>query len=343
MKGRLALLLTVALLAVAGWWWQDRPVRPRVTTRLLMGTLVEISTWGVTEPVSRRAVGLAFDEMARIEDRMSRMRPDSELARINQAQRGELQPISAELAQVVARGLEMGRLSSGAFDIGLAPLSDLWGFSLEPPPTRPPPPERIADWLAQRARQNGNGIALGGTAENKIRLENAGVGLDLGGIAKGYAVEQAVGILRREGVHDALINAGGDMRILGSKGGKPWHVGLRDPRDPQGVAAILDLLGEVALSTSGDYERYFMADGVRHHHILDPKTGQSARAGLISVSVQAPDAMTADGLSTALFVLGEQAGLEMLRHFPGCEALLIRADGGHFQTPGFIGRWVKGP
>ncbi|MBF0178432.1 MAG: FAD:protein FMN transferase [Magnetococcales bacterium] len=343
MRGRIGLVLTLALLLVAGWWWQERPLRPSVTTRLLMGTLVEISTWGMPEALSMRAVALAFDEMTRVEERMSRMRPESELARINRGQRGQWQPISAELALVVDRGLAMGRLASGAFDIGLGSLSDLWGFSLEPPPTRPPPADRIAGWLAQRARQNDAGIERSGESEKKIRLDNAGVGLDLGGIAKGYAVERAVEMLRREGVQDALINAGGDMRILGSKGGKPWHVGLRDPRDPQGVAAILDLAGEVALSTSGDYERFFMADGIRHHHILDPKTGQSARAGLISVSVQAPDSMTADGLSTALFVLGEQAGLAMLRHFPGCEALLIREDGSHFQTTGFIGRWVKGP
>ncbi|MBF0127808.1 MAG: FAD:protein FMN transferase [Magnetococcales bacterium] len=310
---------------------------------MLMGTLVSISTWGVGETVGARAVGLAFDEMARIEALMSRMRPQSVVAQLNRGKRGEERVVPAELGGLLEQGLELGRRSGGAFDIGLAPLSDLWGFSLDPPPTAPPPADALAGWLEERGSMSGSGIDIGPAPDNRLRLANGSVGLDLGGIAKGHAVDRAMEVLRREGVENALINAGGDMLVAGSKGGTPWHVGLRDPRDQSGVVAVLELAGRVALSTSGDYERFFMLDGVRYHHILDPRTGHPARSGLVSVSIQAPDSTIADGLSTAVFVLGETAGLALLRHHPGCEALLIREDGGHVRTGGFQGRWVKKP
>ncbi|MEO5332034.1 MAG: FAD:protein FMN transferase [Magnetococcus sp. YQC-5] len=331
------------LVLMVRWYVAPEPPGVRVTTRLLMGTLVAISTWGGDEHQATRAVGLAFEEMARIEALMSRFRPQSAVSLLNGAKRGEERPIPEELALLLVKGVELGRLSGGAFDIGLAPLSDLWGFSREPPPVAPPVRESIASWLTEHASLNGLGIAIQSTPEFRVKLSNASVGLDLGGSAKGYAVDRAMEVLRREGVVNALINAGGDMLIMGSKGETPWHVGLRDPRDPSGVVAILDRVGPLALSTSGDYERFFWADGVRYHHILDPKTGYPARSGLISVSIQAMDSMTADALSTAVFVLGEQAGLELLQHFPGSEALLIRENGEHVKTPGFVGRWSKTP
>lgn len=302
-------------------------------TRLLMGTLVTISAWGVEKGRAQPAMNAAFAEMARIEARMSRFVDTSEVAGLNAAERGTWQPLSEELARVVTLGMEIDGLSGGAFDIGLGPLSDLWGFSREPPPETPPEAARIEAWRAGRATLTGPGIEIDA---HRLRLANTSVALDLGGIAKGYAVDRAMEILEREGVAHALINAGGDMRIVGDKGGKPWHIGLRDPRQAEGVVAVMDLKGSIAISTSGDYERFFLHDGVRHHHILDPATGQSARSGLISVSIQAPSSFLADSLSTALFVLGETKGLALLEKFPDCAALLIRSDGSRIQTPGFI-------
>ncbi|MBF0627932.1 MAG: FAD:protein FMN transferase [Magnetococcales bacterium] len=311
------------------------PTRMYVSTRLQMGTLVSISTWGVEENKADRAMDLAFEEIGRIEAMMSRFMPESAVAHLNQAPRGEPHAVPEELIGVIERGVEMGRLTRGAFDIGIAPLSDVWGFSREPPPEAPPPTAAIHNWLDARNGLPDQGITI--TPEQQILLANTAVALDLGGIAKGYAVERALEVLQRAGVANALINAGGDMRIAGAKGGQPWHIGLRDPRNPEGVVAVMDVAGSRAISTSGDYERYFMSDGVRYHHILDPKLGAPARSGLISVTVQAADSMTADALSTALFVLGGEEGLKLLRHFPGSEAFLIRADGTFIKTPGFIG------
>lgn len=336
-----AVVVVVALLT--RWMWFSEPIPPRVTTRLLMGTLVSISTWGIPEQQEARAVGLAFEEMARIEAMMSRFQPESVVARLNSGKRGEDYPIPKELGQLLLGGLQINARSQGAFAMGLAPLADLWGFSREPYPVAPPDANAVAAWLKRYAQAVAGGIIVTTTPEFMVRLQDETIGLDLGGIAKGYGVDRAVEILHREGVDNVLINAGGDMRGMGSKGGVLWHIGLKDPREPTGVVAVIDWVGGMAMSTSGDYERFFMFEGRRYHHILDPKTGDSARSGLISVSVQARDSLTADGLSTALFVLGEEAGLRLLRQFPGCEALLIRQDGGFVQTPGFVGRWVQGP
>lgn len=314
---------------------------PLLETRLLMGTLVSISTWGVEEKQAEAAMEQAFAEMSRIEGMMSRFIPTSPVSGLNDAPRGAFHTVPAELISVVSKGLEIGQLSGGAFDIGLGPLSDLWGFSREPPPETPPAPDALKKWREERDRTPGPGIEL--ASDNRLRLTGPAIGLDLGGIAKGYAVERAMEMLRQAGVVNALINAGGDMRIAGSKGGKPWHIGLRDPRKPDGVVAVMDLTGSKALATSGDYERFFMADGVRYHHILDPKQGGSSRSGLMAVSIQAADSLTADALSTAVFVLGESAGLALLQQFPGCEALLIREDGQMVQTPGFVATRSKTP
>ncbi|MBF0342195.1 MAG: FAD:protein FMN transferase [Magnetococcales bacterium] len=331
----------LALLVIGRLSFTSAPPGVHSATRLQMGTLVTISVWGVADGAAERAMEPAFEEIARIESLMSRFLASSPLARLNEAPRGRTHPVPGELAQLMARGVEFGRLSRGAFDIGLGPLSDLWGFSREPPPTAPPSREALQNWRSRRsALQGEQGIEI--TPEG-VNLANDAVGVDPGGIAKGYAVDQAMEKLRQAGVENALINAGGDMRIAGSKGGKPWHIGLRDPRNPDGVVAVMDLVGPKALSTSGDYERFFLADGVRHHHILDPRSGESARSGLISVSIQAPDSLTADALSTALFVLGEQAGLALLRLFPGCEAFLIREDLSFVQTEGFIAVRSKAP
>ncbi|MBF0272296.1 MAG: FAD:protein FMN transferase [Magnetococcales bacterium] len=326
----------IGMIALLLWWrfGGHETIEARVSTRLQMGTLVSITTWGVPDPQADQAMDRAFDEIGRIEALTSRFIPSSAVSQLNDAQRDQEQSVPEELAKVIAQGVEIGKRSGGVFDIGIGPLSDLWGFSREPPPTAPPAPEAVSRWRDTRAHTPEPAILL--TPERRVRLASGAVALDLGGIAKGYAVERAMTVLRQAGVANALINAGGDMRLTGDKSGKPWHIGLRDPRNPGGVVAVMDLTGSRAVSTSGDYERFFIADGVRYHHILDPRSGAPARSGLISVTIQAMDSMTADGLSTAVFVLGETEGLKLLTYFPGSEALLIREDGHFVQTPGFV-------
>ncbi|MEO5377043.1 MAG: FAD:protein FMN transferase [Magnetococcus sp. DMHC-6] len=330
---RYILLTTLFLLLTA---CAQESAAPKSTTQLRMGTLVTITTWGVPDNIEQQAVTAGFQEIERIEQLMSRHLPNSPLSQINGTVDSAPHPIPHEIWQVLNLGIEIDQLSQGAFDMGLLALTKLWGFSEEPPPTTPPAAQAINNWL--KNRPSPPRIVL---KEPDLLQLDPQTGLDLGAIAKGYAIDQAIATLRAQGVENAIVNAGGNLRIIGSKGGKPWRVGVQHPRDPSRVTAVSLLSGDIALVTSGDYERFFLFEGQRYHHILDPKTGYPAKAGLISVSIQCPEAITADALSTAIFVLGQQKGLELInKHFPNCAALLIDDKENHLQTEKYIGQWL---
>ena len=152
-----------------------------------------------------------------------------------------------------------------------------------------------------------------------------GVRINLGGIAKGYAVEHGAEILRRHGVEHALLNAGGDTRVIGDRRGQPWIVGIRHPRLADQVITRLPIVDE-AISTSGDYERFFEENGRRYHHIINPQTGEPTE-GILTVTVIGPDGTMTDGLDTAIFVLGVEAGLELIKNYPEYEAIIVDARG----------------
>lgn len=333
------LLLSLALLLEL----PKKTPRVHTTTQLRMGTLVSISTWNVPPPQEARAVSRAFAEIARIEHLMSQHQPTSEVAQINSVSRGTLIPISNELGKLLQRGLEVWRYSEGAFAMDLEALTTLWGFSTTTEMPQPPTKKALADWL--RLYPKAGGMTLQGDVDHgfKIRLKSDGVGLDLGGIAKGYAIDQAIAVLRQEGVANGMVNAGGDLRIIGSKGSTPWRIGLQHPRHTDKVIAVSLLTGDRAMVTSGDYERFFFHNGSRYHHILDPGTAQPSRSGLSSVSVQAANATIADALSTAIYVLGAESGLALLQHFPGSAVLLVTETGEPFRSPGFVGNLLANP
>jgi thiamine biosynthesis lipoprotein len=155
--------------------------------------------------------------------------------------------------------------------------------------------------------------------------------IDLGGFAKGYVVDTSIAILRRLGVQHAVVAAGGDSHVMGDRRGRPWSIAIRDPRSPQRVVAVLPLQ-DTSISTSGDYERYFERDGVRHHHLIDPKTGVSPSA-LRSVTILADDGLTSEGLSKCVFVLGLQRGMQLIESQPGVDAVVVDAAGAlHFSS-----------
>ncbi|MBF0371637.1 MAG: FAD:protein FMN transferase [Magnetococcales bacterium] len=330
------LILLLPMLLLTGC---SDPPSSRATTRMLMGTLVTITTWGASDEMDQKAVTAAFQEMARIEAAMSRHQGTSQVSQINKAPRGSWQEITLELFNLIQQGLRVQKESDQAFYMGLGELAQLWGFSKDPPPTKPPEPQALNDWVAHGALDET--ITL--KESRQLRLAHTVVALDLGAIAKGYAIDQAMTVLEKEGIENAIVNAGGDLRVLGSKGDTPWKIGIRHPRNAQGVAAVSRLTGELAMVTSGDYERFFIHEGIRYHHLLDPKTGKPARSGLISVSIQAPTATLADALATAFFVLGGESGLKLLEKFPRTEALFITDSGEHHQTPGFQGSWQADP
>ncbi|MBF0177358.1 MAG: FAD:protein FMN transferase [Magnetococcales bacterium] len=339
----------VLLLMVIGFGLQrQKTPQPEVhsVTHLAMGTLFTVSVWGVPESAADAAVAQAFARIRDIESWASRQIKSSLVYKINHAPPSEFFHVPEELALIVETALKVKTLSHGAFDPGLAYLLDLWGFGHGAPDVGKVPDKKdIQAWLEARHRKSGDGIHLDRPKNGAptIRLDDPAFALDLGAIAKGYALDQAMEALERTGIHNALIIGGGDMIIAGSKGGKPWRIGIQHPRDHDKVMAAAEVVGHMAMATSGDYERFFMADGERQHHIFDSRTGTPSRSGLISVSVQMDKLMMADALSTAIFVLGMEKGQEFVKHLKGVEVLMVTEKGERWKSPGFQGQWLEGP
>ena len=288
-------------------------------TRFMMDTLCTIQVpneYGASR--TEAAINKAFDKMAEADRKFNCTNPESPIYRFNVDRTPITDPDAVAL---VKEALEISRETGGAFDPTVQPLVDLWGFFTTSVSSQTvPSPEKIRVALARtgwRRLSVANGVVTG--ADNEVRI-------DLGGIAKGYAIGEAEKALKAEGVTSALILAGGQVQVFGSVApGVPWKVGVRNPRR-EGYIAGLAFDSDTGISTSGDYERYFEVNGVRYHHILDPKTGYPAR-GLMSLSVIAPDPTIADGLSTALFVMGEKKALEYVKKLPGYEVILVNAEG----------------
>jgi len=284
--------------------------------RTLMGTAVTVELWHEEPASGREILDAAFAEIRRLDLMMNPWNPASEMARINREAATADVATTAEIIAVVQRALHFSRLTDGAFDISFASVGQHYDYRAGTLPD--------ADQL-RSGRENIDYRAIEVDPDRRtIHFTRPGLQIDLGGIAKGYAVDRAVALLQDAGVAAAIVSAGGDSRILGDLGDRPRTVGIRHPRR-EGEYAVLIPLADTAISTSGDYERYFEADGVRHHHILDPKTGRSARE-VQSASVLAARGIDSDALSTAVFVLGVQRGLELVNSLPGVDAIII--DGG---------------
>jgi thiamine biosynthesis lipoprotein len=267
-----------------------------------MGTFVE-----VVSP-DKEAPKIVFAEIRRIENLLSSYKPESEVSRLNAA--GELK-VSPETFWIIKRSCEFSRASAGAFDITVAPLVDLWGFSNKN--FRIPQEEEIKKVLLRVGWEK---IVLQ-EKDNVVKFSLPGMKIDLGAIAKGYALDCAARKLKARGIKNCLINAGGQVYALGDKSGVPWRIGIRDPRKKE-IRETLKLKNRSA-STSGDYEQFFIKDGGRYAHIIDPKTGRPARSGIISVTVIAPEATSADALSTAMFVLGKEKAQALAKRFSQTE------------------------
>ncbi|MBF0423613.1 MAG: FAD:protein FMN transferase [Magnetococcales bacterium] len=336
------------LLAFLGFWllWKNPSHQElHATTRLAMGTLVSVSTWGATEAEDENGVNWVFSRIKEVESWASKQIPSSLVYKINHSPKGTLLEVPEELVTVVHTGLEIRNLSGGAFDPGLGYLVDLWGFGNGVAEEgKIPETQKIAAWLEERNKHHDFGIQWVKTANGGMAIQWGGFAyeLDLGGIAKGYAMDLAMESLKLSGIPNALIVAGGDMIIAGSKGGKPWRIGIQHPRDHNKVMAFAEITGDMAMSTSGDYERFFMANGERQHHILDPKTGKPSRSGLISVSIQTSTSIKADALSTAVFVLGMKEGKALIEKLDGVEGMLVHENGERWKSPGFKGQWLEG-
>jgi FAD:protein FMN transferase len=308
-------LLLVPALAQAKWHYREEAI---------MGTRVAVELWSEDADLATRAMDAVIAEMRRTDELMSTYKPESQLSAVNAHAFERPVRVDPEIIDVVSRALEFSRLSGGAFDVTYASVGYLYDYRAH----RRPSDEQVAAALPgidYRQVQVDRGA-------NTIRFLRQGVRIDLGGIGKGHAVDRSIDTLRQLGIEHAMVNAGGDTRLLGDRRGKPWIVGVRDPRNEGKMVTRLPLENE-AISTSGDYERYFEEDGVRYHHILVPGTGDVARA-VRSATVIGPDATLTDGLSTTVFVLGVERGMELVSRLPGVEAVIVDKDGRIFYSDG---------
>jgi FAD:protein FMN transferase len=329
---RALLTATVAglliLLGIAVRTFTDAPgdTSLLVDDRELMGT--EWSIRIVVSPdtprdLASRASDEAYSELSRIESVMSEWREDTPISRLNREAGSGQVTVPEELADIIRRGIRYGDLTRGSFDISWRGMGALWRFGDSfRPPSRDEVELAIARVDYRRIQVDGDRISI-----------PQGFALGLGGIAKGYAIDRAAQVLRNQGFDDFLVNGGGDVLTSGSKVGVPWAIGIRDPRgSPDTLLGRLRLRGG-AVVTSGDYERFQIVDGRRYHHIIDPRTGWPADQ-CQSVSVLAPTAEQADVLATAVFVLGPEEGLELIRSQQGVEALIVDSAGTPQMTQG---------
>jgi thiamine biosynthesis lipoprotein len=289
-----------------------------------MGTRIAIEIWHDDAAAAEAAIEAVLAEMHRIDELMSHYKADSQLSRINRdAGMGPVR-VDPELAGLIARSLEFSRLTDGAFDISYASVGYLYDYRAHRRPGD-------AEIRAALPGVDYRSIEVN-LADSTVRFLRPGMRIDLGGIAKGHAVDRCIGILRARGVAHAAVTAGGDTRLLGDRRGRPWVVGIRHPDDEARVIARIPL-ADAAISTSGDYERYFDEGGVRHHHIIDPKTGRSA-TGVRSVTVIAPSSTLAEGLTKGIFILGPERGIALAESQPEVDAVVVRDDGKVFYSKG---------
>jgi thiamine biosynthesis lipoprotein len=289
-------------------------------SRVSMGTEVHVTAWTADETAALSAFEKAFHEFDRLDGLMSVWKDGSDVMRLNDAAGQSAVAVSPEVRDVLHASQQISEWTEGKFDVTFAALSGLWSFDHDID-GHVPEGSQIAPRLAlidHRALQIDEGA---GTAS----LARAGMKVNLGGIGKGYAVDRAVAILRDAGLTDFMIQSGGDLFVSGRRGDRPWRVGIQDPRGaPDALFAAFDLT-DAASSTSGDYERFFIRDGRRYHHILDPDTGEPARRSR-SVTIVAKSATVSDGLSTGVFVLGGERGMALIERLADVEGVIVDDD-----------------
>lgn len=282
-----------------------------------MGTQITITAYTDAPGAFESACKAAFDEFDRLEALLTVWRNDSDVSKVN-AQAGKAAvKVGPETLRAVQVALRLAKATDGKFDVTFGALAGLWRFDHDQDDKIPTEAE-----IGARLPLVGWEMVEVDEAASTVKLAKPGVKLHLGGIGKGFAVDAAVALLEQAGLKDFMVQAGGDLYVSGRRGDRPWRVGIRDPRGERDAFFAAAEVENGTFSTSGDYERSFIHDGVRYHHILDPDLGRPAR-GVRSVTVMARDAVTADALSTGVFILGVKRGLEVVEGMDGVGAVIV--------------------
>lgn len=338
-KSLVAAGVIVSLIMSSGFaqanWYDD--------TQEIMGTIVSINLWHDDETIARQAIKDVMAEMRRIDAALSPYKEDSELSHVNrEAAKGPIK-ISAEMATIIDKSLYFSRISKGAFDISFASVGYRYDYRNKQQPNSEEK-QRLLPAINYH-------LIIFNAQQSTLEFKHPDLKIDLGGVAKGYAIDRSIDILQHQGIESATISAGGDSRVLGTKRGKPWLVGIKNPRGFDSAdkstegkiqegferVAITLPLENTAISTSGDYERFFIDEvsGERIHHIINPRTGDSA-TGIASVTVLGPHGFDTDPMSTTVFVMGVEAGLQMINGLPQFDCIIIDSAGKVHYSQGLI-------
>lgn len=286
-----------------------------------MGTELRLTAWTADEPGAKAAFEAAFHEFDRLEELLSTWREGSDVQRLNAAAGKKPASVGTELRNVLQTAHQVSEWTGGKFDVTFGVMSGLWKFDYQNQDGSIPDPAEVA---RRRTLINYRDLIVDERAGTAF-LRREGMLVNLGGIGKGYAVDRAQDILRKHGFRDFMIQFGGDMYVAGRSGDRPWRLGIQDPRGSENrIFATVDL-SDSTFSTSGDYSRFFIKDGHRYHHILDPATGAPADK-CRSVTIMAGSATIADGLSTGVFIMGPEAGMALIEQLPDVEGVIVSAN-----------------
>lgn len=313
-KSLRALAIILLVFSIVGC--AKEPPTPVTKSRIMMGTVVDMRAYGRN---AEKAMEKAFAKIQDIENKMSVNIAGSEVAQINDAAGVNAVKISAETLTVLRKAIEFAELTDGAFDPTIGPLVAAWGISTDHPRV---PTEIEIDYLTSLIDWRKIEIQ---EENSEVFLSQPGMAIDLGAIAKGHAADEAAAVLRANGVKSAFVNLGGNVYVIGTKpDGSPWRIGIRDPFAPEATSFVgVISAADTSVVTSGTYERYFVKDGVLYHHILDPKTGYPAESDLASVTIVSPESIVADAVSTSVFLIGWEAGKELIEALPNVEGVLV--------------------
>ncbi len=326
-----AVLLILALNACG-----TQPAQLHQRQFLLFGTLVDISIWSADKKKAENAIAQITADLEKMHHEWHAWH-DSPLTRLNKAlAAGQPGTVPPPMIPLLQKSIALSDASDGLFNPAIGKLINVWGFQQDDAPnSTPPDAARIHALVTQQPTMQDLTLA-----QDQITSRNPHAQLDFGAIAKGYAVDLAIEKLRTLGIHNAIINAGGNLRAIGTHGDRPWRIGIRNPRGP-GVLASIEARGDESMLTSGDYERFFEYQGKRYHHIIDPRTGYPAR-GLASVTASVtviyPDAATADAASTALFVAGPPRWRDIAKKMDIQYIMIVDDKGNVTMTPAMAER-----
>jgi FAD:protein FMN transferase len=341
-NGVVRAVVAILVLAVAAGCGEAPPAAdspsPRLVerTHMTMGTELRLSAWTDDEAAAVPAFEEIFGEFDRLDALLSVWKEGSDIVRLNAAAGRAPVPVSDDTIRVLLEARQVSDWTGGKFDVTFGALSGLWRFDAQNQDNQLPDPAAVRARLPLIDYQD---LIIDEQARTAF-LRRAGMSAHLGGIGKGYAVDQAVAIMRGRGFAHFLIQAGGDLYAAGRRGDRPWRVGIRDPRGgPDDSFAAVDL-SDSTFSTSGDYERFFIYGGRRYHHIIDPDAGEPTRHTR-SVTIMAASATQSDAIDTGVFLLGPEAGMALIERLPDVEGVIVTAGNEVLVSSGLRERLVR--